>query len=1027
MSGHADPLVTSWQIGISGQYARIYGTDADEAAGNYATTWNRGQGVQELPTYAGVSEVAVTTTDVYVRATGLAGHIMGPWYGNEARTNLFGNWPSNRALLYRIPRNPGNPPTSKQATGLGRIGLFVDGVAMFDSRDAFSYDTSAGEDERPRSGTGINGDDVWNRDAYVNEGVTFDRGNAHQAGGTHHYHANPPGLRHLLGDSVDYDPDANRYTENFNGHHSPILGWVRDGYPVYGPYGYSDPDDPASPVARMRSGYRARSITQRTRLPAHAARLQGFTPAGDTAEYVLPDGTGGTEDLRGPGVTPGAGSQYEIGHYIEDYEYLGDVGQVPGVEFDLDEHNGRFCVTPDFPEGTYAYFVSIEADGTPKFPYNIGPSYFGNPTASTATTIPAGAEIVFEGGPESRLSSGSISTGQQSGDVTVTWSVVEGGSYLVERSADLEDWQVIPALSEDRTLIARDPGALQENSRQFYRSRLIEVAPFDENGFDIDLTLGPSGGNNILLLILDDWGIDWSPLDSPGNARVPDMPNLQFLAANGLHFTNACAQATCSPTRATILTGRHPFRHGIGSPAGASLPETEFTLPEAFESAASGYALFSIGKWHLGGGVDGARSRGGWPSFAGAAANLTDYWAWDKIVDGTTTPVTDTYATTDQVDDALDFIRDQPGGTPWFCWVGFHAPHTPIHAPPPGLLPADTSPTASNRDRFEQMLEALDTEIGRLLQDVDLAQTNILLVGDNGTPNNLLQAPFSNGHGKGTLYEGGTRVTLVATGPDVPARGTNDNPVQVADLYPTILSLAGIDFSQVAPAGTIIDGRDLYPALAGGQVSGCTVSEAFGNGISSPGRAIREGDFKLLVLDDPADSLDIPSFELYNIVDDPDEQNELLSQAGGPDAGQEAAYQSLLAKNQALGGGFGEVPGVDRSVTLSFQLQSPNAQGQNVPPLINANNGNIVRPRAITVGGAAATWDESINGTGTAASRIDATGAPDRFWITFNFDPVAAGFDQAGREGPHPVTVTFPGAGGTTRVYSAVSSYNYTP
>ena len=76
VSGHADPLVTSWQIGISGQYARIYGTDADEAAGNYATTWNRGQGVQELPTYAGVSEVAVTTTDVYVRATGLAGHII---------------------------------------------------------------------------------------------------------------------------------------------------------------------------------------------------------------------------------------------------------------------------------------------------------------------------------------------------------------------------------------------------------------------------------------------------------------------------------------------------------------------------------------------------------------------------------------------------------------------------------------------------------------------------------------------------------------------------------------------------------------------------------------------------------------------------------------------------------------------------------------------------------------------------------------------------------------------------------------
>ena len=99
----ADPLVNCWDIGISGQYARIYGTDADEAAGNSVTTWNRGQGVQEMPTYAGVSEVAVTATDVYVRASGLGGHIMGPWYGNEARTNLFGNWPANRGAHLSHP------------------------------------------------------------------------------------------------------------------------------------------------------------------------------------------------------------------------------------------------------------------------------------------------------------------------------------------------------------------------------------------------------------------------------------------------------------------------------------------------------------------------------------------------------------------------------------------------------------------------------------------------------------------------------------------------------------------------------------------------------------------------------------------------------------------------------------------------------------------------------------------------------------------------------------------------------------
>ena len=904
----ADPLVNCWDIGISGQYARIYGTDADEAAGNAVTTWNRGQGVQEMPTYAGISEVAVTSTDVYVRASGLAGHIMGPWYGNEQRTNLFGNWPANRALIYRIPRDPGPVPVTKQPTGLGRIGLFVDGVAMFDSRDAFSYDTSAGVDQMPRAVAGVNGDDTWNRDAYVNEGVTFDRGNAHQAGGTHHYHANPPGLRHLLGDSVDYDPDTNRYTENFNGQHSPILGWVRDGYPIYGPYGYSDPTDPESPVVRMRSGFRFRAINQRIYLPAHAARLQGYTSAGETSEFLLPDGTGGSQDLRGPDVTPGAGSQYEIGHYIEDYEYLGDVGQALGVDFDLDEHNGRFCVTPEFPAGTYAYFVSIEPDGTPKFPYNIGPSYYGNPTANTAAAIPAGAETVFEGGPESQLGAGELTTDAGNGDVTVTWNAIEGGTYVVEQSDDLRRWRGMTAHMDGSKLVAPDPAAMRERDRQFYRTTLIDVAPFDDEGFDVDLDLNPrpEGGNNVLLLIVDDWGTDWSPIDHPENAVLPEMPNLQHLAANGVRFSNAYAQSSCSPTRASLLTGRHPFRHGVGTPGGANLPEEEFTLPDAFVAASSEYSLFSIGKWHIGGGTDGARTSGGWPHFSGTVGNLTDFWAWDKVVDGTTTPVTDTYATSDQVDDAVAFIRSRPPGNPWFCWIGFHAPHSPIHDPPVELLPDGTGPPANNRDRYEQMLEALDTEIGRLLEDVDLAETNVILVGDNGTPGNRLQAPFNSGRGKNTLYEGGNRVTLVAAGPDIRARGSNDSPVQVADLYTTILSLAGIDAREVAPAGTIIDGRDLYPAFIGARVGGGAVSEMFGNGVAAPGRAIRDGDYKLIIFDDPDTTSDTPRFELYNVEQDPDEQMELIGQAGGPNAEQQEALDSLLEKNEALGGGFGD-------------------------------------------------------------------------------------------------------------------------
>ena len=170
----AQPLIHSWYTESTGRYARIFETAAAELVGAEAavTTWDRGQGSQQLPTYAGVHEVSYNAANVYVRSTGLGAHIMGPWYLNAARTNLFPNYPANMAVIYRIPRDPGPVPVVKVLTGLGRIGLFVDGVSMFDSRDAFSYDTSAGEDDGPR-GAGINGDDVWIlRNKFFSSGIT---------------------------------------------------------------------------------------------------------------------------------------------------------------------------------------------------------------------------------------------------------------------------------------------------------------------------------------------------------------------------------------------------------------------------------------------------------------------------------------------------------------------------------------------------------------------------------------------------------------------------------------------------------------------------------------------------------------------------------------------------------------------------------------------------------------------------------------------------------------------------------------
>ena len=110
----ADPILSSWFTEHSGQYARIYETSADESALNPVTTWshpNNGSG-QALPTYAGVHEIAYTDTNVYIRTSGLGFHVMGPWYLDEERTNLFPNYPSNTSAIFRFPRVPGTPPIS---------------------------------------------------------------------------------------------------------------------------------------------------------------------------------------------------------------------------------------------------------------------------------------------------------------------------------------------------------------------------------------------------------------------------------------------------------------------------------------------------------------------------------------------------------------------------------------------------------------------------------------------------------------------------------------------------------------------------------------------------------------------------------------------------------------------------------------------------------------------------------------------------------------------------------------------------
>lgn len=471
----ADPRITSWFVTPSARYALLYENDAAKNAGNAVTTWSRGQGTQTAPSYAGVMQVSYSTSWVYLRSSGLGYHVMGPWYLNAGHTQNFPNFPANQNVLYRIPRTPAVPAT-KTLTGGGAIGYFVDGVALFDNRDTFSYANASGTDAEPVNG--LRGDGVWNRDAYVNEGVTFDPAFAHQAGANYHYHANTPALRHQLGDHVSYSAATKTYAEETAPatRHSPILGWVADGHPLYGPFGYASALDAASGVRRMISGYVKRdgahgttnlAATGRTTLPAWAARAQnrGATLAAN---------------LAGPAVN----APYILGRYLEDYDYLGDLGQTQGTDFDLDVYNGRFCVTPEFPEGTYAYFMSIETDGTPKFPYNLGRWYYGTPAGGSVTSINETVTEYVRGGQAAGIAVTAIAT---DAGIVVSWNSVEGGTYSVATSTDGSTFTTLMGAVTSAGLTTTHTTATMAN---YYRVTLTAVSTYDPRG-----TGGLSGVN----------------------------------------------------------------------------------------------------------------------------------------------------------------------------------------------------------------------------------------------------------------------------------------------------------------------------------------------------------------------------------------------------------------------------------------------------------------------------------------------------------------------------------------------------
>lgn len=399
---------------------------------------------------------------------------------------------------------------------------------------------------------------------------------------------------------------------------------------------------------------------------------------------------------------------------------------------------------------------------------------------------------------------------------------------------------------------------------------------------------------NVLLIIADDLGIESLTgfNDDPG-ASFPPTPTIDSLQSGGITFSRFYAYSTCSPTRGSILTGRYSFRTGIVSPnvGDYNLQPNDFTLPEALTAAGViSNRMAHIGKWHLGTSANSPSEEGGWPHFSGAlGGGLNNYTNWTKTVNGVSQNGYTVYATSDNVNDAMSWIDGQ-GTNSWLLWLAFNAPHTPLHRPPSDLhsYSLGANPGPRSRRHYEAMVEAMDTEIARLLSHVDLSMTTVIFMGDNGTPGGVVQPPISSDHCKGSIYDGGIRVPLVVAGAAVRngLEGTVcDGVLHSVDLYSTILELFGVAAGDVVPEELVLDSRSFAGVLRGEPYIRDSAEITSLNVLGGPyERAIVDGDYKFI-------DLGTGTQEFYNVALDFPETNNLLEGVLSP--AEQSVYESL--------------------------------------------------------------------------------------------------------------------------------------
>ena len=317
--------------------------------------------------------------------------------------------------------------------------------------------------------------------------------------------------------------------------------------------------------------------------------------------------------------------------------------------------------------------------------------------------------------------------------------------------------------------------------------------------------------NNVLLIIADDLGLDATVGYNIGNQK-PTMPTLQKLINSGIKFNNVWSNPVCTPTRGTILSGKYGYRTSVLK-VDDVLSTSEISIFKHLKNNTDYNSAF-IGKWHLSGKPSDRNhpNNMGIDYYAGIlGGGVPDYFNWTLSKNGQNSNVNQ-YITSVFTDEAINWISSQ--NSPWFLCLSYNAPHTPFHLAPinlhsQGALPDDNVSIEQNPlPYYFSMIEAMDTEIGRLLESIgsDVAnETTIIFIGDNGTPNEVTQQ-YNPRRVKGTLYKGGINVPMVVSGNNVTRLNDEDNSlINTTDLYSTIAELCGIENSDVHDSQSFVD------------------------------------------------------------------------------------------------------------------------------------------------------------------------------------------------------------------------------